>query len=125
MTMKKRMSAVFVLSALGLGAVPAYSDGGSKTKSDMNIHNYEEHNQKMNQCVKTALEKHPGGVIEVEFETEEDKSKFEIEIQGKDGKKWEVECDAVTGDVIEDKEKKKEKKNAGINTDEYYKTESL
>ena len=125
MTMKKRMSAVFVLSALGLGAVPAYSDGGSKTKSDMSIHNYEEHNQKLNQCVKTALEKHPGGVIEVEFEKEEDKSKFEIEIQGKDGKKWEVECDAVTGDVIEDKEKKQEKKNAGVNTDEYYKTGSL
>ncbi|MEO6423305.1 MAG: PepSY domain-containing protein [Candidatus Nitrotoga sp.] len=108
--MKKLTSVVVVLSALGLGIAPAYSDQGSEAKSDIKISNYDEHNKNMNQCVKTALEKHPGGVIEVEFEKEDDKSIFEVEIQGKDGKKWEVECDAVTGDVIKDEEENKDKK---------------
>lgn len=102
----KKLISVIVLSALGLGVAPVYSDEGSKAK----INNYDEHNKNMNQCIKTALEKHPGGVIEVEFEKEDDKFIFEVEVQGKDGKKWELSCDAATGDVIKDVEDKEEDK---------------
>lgn len=126
--MKKLMGAVVVLGACGLGVVPVYSDEGPKARPEIRIENHDEHNQRMDQCIKTALEKHPGGVIEVEFEQEEDQSKFEVEIKGKDGKKWEVECNAVSGDVIEDKEKKKDKKDKkdkDANISEYYKTRSL
>ncbi len=104
-----KLTSVIVLSTLGLGVAPAYSDEGSKAK----INNYDEHNKNMNQCIKTALEKHPGGVIEVEFEKKDDKSVFEVEVQGKDGKKWELSCDAATGDVIKDEEDKKDKKEDG------------
>lgn len=103
--MKKLMS-VIILSALGLGAASVYSDEGSKTE----ISNYDEHNKNINQCIKTALEKHSGGIIEVEFEKKDDKFIFEVEVQGKDGKKWEISCDAATGNVIKDEEDKKDKK---------------
>ena len=108
--MKKLMSVIVVLSGLGLGVAPVYSDQGSESKLNIKIKNFDEHNINMNQCIKTALEKHPGGVIEVEFEKKDDKFIFEVEVQGKDEKKWEIKCDAATGDVIKDQEEKKDKK---------------
>lgn len=125
--MKKTIGAIVIAGAFGFCMVSAYADGGSKSKSDMKICNYDEHNQKMHQCIQSALKKHPGGIVEVEFEKEDGKSKFEIEIEGADGKKWEVECDLITGDVIEDEEKKdaKDKQSAVVSTAEYYKTSPL
>lgn len=97
-----------LISTFGLGVAPTYSQG--LEANNIKINNHNEHNISMLQCVRTALEKHPGAVIEVEFEKTEDRLIFEVEIQGKDGKSWEIICDAITGDVIKDEEDKKDKK---------------
>lgn len=125
--MKKTIGVIVIASAFGFGMISAYADGVSKGKSDMKICNYDEHNQRMHQCIQSALNKHPGGIVEVEFDKEDGKSKFEVEIEGADGKKWEVECNLTTGEVIEDEEKKdaKDKQNAGVSVSEYYKTSPL
>ena len=56
----------------------------------------------MGACMKTALAKHPGAIVEVEMETEDGRPIFDIDIQGADGKHWEIECDAELATVIED-----------------------
>ena len=61
-----------------------------------------QHNAKMNDCIKATLERHPGAVIEVEMEQDDGRLLFDIDIQGKDGKTWEIECDAVSGEIVED-----------------------
>ena len=99
---------VIVISVFGLGVAPAYSQ--KSEAKNIKINNHNEHNINMLQCAKTALKKHPGAVIEAEFEEKEDKLIFEVEVQGKDGKSWEVICDAITGDVIKDEEDKKDTK---------------
>lgn len=62
----------------------------------------EQHNAKMNDCIKATLERHPGAVLEVEMEQDDGRLLFDIDIQGKDGKTWEVECDAASAEIVED-----------------------
>ena len=66
------------------------------------IADVEQHNAKMNDCIKTSLERHSGAVLEVEMEQDDGRLLFDIDIQGKDGKTWEVECDAVSAEIVED-----------------------
>lgn len=61
-----------------------------------------QHNTKMNDCIKATLERHPGAVLEVEMEQDDGRLLFDIDIQGKDGKTWEIECDAASGEIVED-----------------------
>jgi uncharacterized membrane protein YkoI len=60
------------------------------------------------QAIKTAMEKVPGTVVEVELEKKHGKTVWEVEILGADGKVTEVHIDAAEGTVI-DTEAKKEK----------------
>ena len=62
------------------------------------------HNARMNECVRVALEKHPGAVLETEVETEDGKLITDVDIQGTDGKTWEIECELATAKVVEDKQ---------------------
>ncbi len=62
----------------------------------------EQHNAKMNDCVRASLERHPGAVLEVEMEHDDGRLLFDIDVQGKYGKTWEIECDATSGEIIED-----------------------
>lgn len=62
------------------------------------------HNAQMNECVRVALEKHPGAVVETEVETEDGKLITDVDIQGADGKNWEIECELATAQVVEDKQ---------------------
>ncbi len=55
-------------------------------------------------CLKAALAKYPGQVISLEAEIEKGKPIYEFDIKGKDGKEWEVECDAKTGKLTESEE---------------------
>ena len=55
-------------------------------------------------CLKAVLAKHPGDIISLEAEIENGKPIYEFDIKGKDGKEWEVECDAKTGKVTEEEE---------------------
>jgi uncharacterized membrane protein YkoI len=52
-------------------------------------------------CYKAALELYPGKVTSVRGELEDGKVQYELDVSGKDGKQWEVECDAKTGKVTE------------------------
>lgn len=63
-----------------------------------------EHKGAMETCLKAAQAKHPGDVISLEAEIEKGKPAYEFDIKGKDGKEWEVECDAKTGKLIEEEE---------------------
>ena len=50
-------------------------------------------------CVEAALAAHPGRLESLSSEIEDGKSQFEIDINGKDGFGWEIECDAATGKI--------------------------
>jgi uncharacterized membrane protein YkoI len=52
-------------------------------------------------CVKAAQQMHPGKITSVRGELEDGKPQYELDIDGNDGKQWEVECDAKTGKVTE------------------------
>jgi uncharacterized membrane protein YkoI len=54
----------------------------------------------LHRCVNAALAKKPGKVVEVELETEDGREIYEIDIVGKDGKRWELECDLETIKII-------------------------
>jgi len=62
------------------------------------------HNAQMNECVRVALEKHPGAVVETEVEAEDGKLITDVDIQGADGKNWEIECELATAQIVEDKQ---------------------
>ena len=62
------------------------------------------HTGKMETCMKAALAKHPGEVLTLEAEIEKGKPIYEFDIKGKDGKEWEVECDAKSGKVTEEEQ---------------------
>lgn len=55
-------------------------------------------------CLKAALAKYPGQVLSLEAEIENGKPIYEFDIKAKDGKEWEVECDAKTGKLTEAEE---------------------
>jgi uncharacterized membrane protein YkoI len=62
------------------------------------------HKGSMETCMKAALAKHAGDVISLEGEIENGKPIYEFDIKGKDGKEWEVECDANSGKVTEEEQ---------------------
>jgi len=64
----------------------------------------DKHTGRMETCLKAALAKHPGEVQTLEAEIEKGKPIYEFDIRGKDGKEWEVECDAKSGKVTEEEE---------------------
>jgi Peptidase propeptide and YPEB domain len=97
----------------GLGAT-AWADDKEAKITDL----VKEAKVTIDQAIKTASEKAPGTVIEAELEKKHDKTVWEVEVLGADGKVTEVHIDAATGAVIDveakkdekDKEKKKEGK---------------
>jgi len=67
----------------------------------------------IDQAVKTALGKVPGTAVEAELEKKHDKTIWEVEVLGADGKVTEVHIDAATGTVIDTEAKKDENKKSG------------
>ena len=63
----------------------------------------------IDQAIKTALEKVPGTAVEAELEKKHDKTVWEVEVVGADGKTSEIHIDAATGTVIDVEDKKEEK----------------
>jgi len=52
-------------------------------------------------CLGASLSRQPGRVVKVEFKhTAAGSSVYEFDIQGADGRSWDLECDADTGAVI-------------------------
>lgn len=52
-------------------------------------------------CVASAMEMHPGEIVSLRAEMEDKNHQFELDINGDDGKLWEVECDSKSGKVLE------------------------
>jgi uncharacterized membrane protein YkoI len=50
-------------------------------------------------CIAQALAKHPGKIVSLASETEENKKQYELDIKGHDDRNWEIECDAKTGKI--------------------------
>jgi len=67
----------------------------------------------IDQAIKTALEKVPGKVVEVELEKKHDTLVWEVEVVTAENKVMEVHIDADSGAVIdvEDEKSKKDKKH--------------
>ncbi|UCD67331.1 MAG: PepSY domain-containing protein [Betaproteobacteria bacterium] len=55
----------------------------------------------MEDCMFAALEKQSGEIKEVELELEDGVPRYDFEIEGVDGRTAEVECDAMTGAIVE------------------------
>ena len=52
-------------------------------------------------CMKAALAKKAGTVVKVELKIERGTPIYEFDIESKDGKAWDIECDANTGKITE------------------------
>ncbi len=97
-------------SLLALGT-PAWSDKKKDEEGDIAAL-AKEANVTIDQAIKTAIEKVPGAVVEAELEKKHDKTIWEVEVLGADGKVTEVHIDAATGAVIDTEAKdKKDKKD--------------
>lgn len=101
--MKKIVLALVAFALLAVGAA-----GGILYKKESRhyvrplIADALQHNTKMNDCIKASLERHSGAVLEVEMELDDGRLLFDIDIQANDGRIWELECDAFTGEIVED-----------------------
>lgn len=91
---------------------PAWSDKKGKHEEDEgNVAEMaKEAKVTVEQAIKTATEKVQGTVVEAELEKKHDKTIWEVEIVGADGKVSEIHIDAATGAVIDVEDKKAEKK---------------
>jgi uncharacterized membrane protein YkoI len=58
----------------------------------------------MEVCMQAAQAKHEGEVIKLELKDERGVPTYEFEILAKDGKSWELECDANTGKITEEEQ---------------------
>jgi uncharacterized membrane protein YkoI len=94
--------AVGILLAVGS---PALSDDKEGKIADL----LKDAKVTIDQAIKTALEKVPGTAVEAELEKKHDKTVWEVEVVGADGKTTEVHIDAATGAVIDTEAKKDEK----------------
>lgn len=95
---------------LCFASTPAWSDKGHKGKHDEGhvADLVKDAKVTIDQAIKTALEKVPGTAVEAELEKKHDKTVWEVEVLGADGKVTEVHIDAATGTII-DTEAKHEK----------------
>src|SRR6266540_6718859 len=90
---------------------PVWSDKKDKHEEEGNIADLaKEAKVTVDQAIKTATGKVQGTVVEAELEKKHDKTIWEVEIVGADGKVSEVHIDAATGAVIDVEDKKAEKK---------------
>lgn len=77
---------------IGMAAIAALS--ASVAHADM-------HGTPLGACVGEGLAAHPGKAVGVRYEIEGGMHQYEVDIKGKDGTRWEVECDAKTGKLLQ------------------------
>ena len=103
--------------ALAIGVMlvlngPAWSDDKGKGKKDEAKETVEmaaTAKVTIEQAIKTASEKVPGKVVEVELEMKHDKAVWEVQVVTAENKVMEVHIDAGSGAVIDVEEEKPEK----------------
>lgn len=103
-----------MVAALCVTSTPAWSDKGHKGKDEKcdAAELVKDAKVTIDQAIKTALDAVPGTAVEAELEKKHDKTVWEVEVLGADGKMTKVHIDAGTGTIIdkEDKQAKHEKK---------------
>ena len=108
---KAAVASLALIGIIALAAGPAWSDKKGKHEEKENVADLvKEAKVTVDQAIKTATEKVQGTVVEAELEKKHDKTIWEVEIVGADGKVSEVHIDAATGAVIDVEDKKAEKK---------------
>lgn len=55
----------------------------------------------MEACMQAVLKEKPGEVIKLEMKDERGTPTYEFEVNGQDGKMWDVECSAMSGKITE------------------------
>lgn len=113
--MKSFAIGALLVGALCLVTTPAWSDKGHKGKDEkvrcrrFGQGRKDHHRPGDQDCAGQA----PGTAVEAELEKKHDKTVWEVEVLGADGKMMEVHIDAGTGEVIdvEAKHEKHEKKD--------------
>ena len=86
----KRLGCLMASAAAMLAVAPAMPmEGMPKTKVSMET------------CLSAALAMHPGEVKELEMTLDNGVPHYEFEIMTADGRETEVECDAMTGKIVE------------------------
>jgi hypothetical protein len=103
--MNKFLLVALILSLTALGYLAFKNQSYAHRGTRPAITDSANHNNQMNECIKLALEKHPGAIIETAVEMEDGELITDVDIQGDDGKKWEVECVLAKKKLIEDKQK--------------------
>jgi uncharacterized membrane protein YkoI len=104
------VASLALIGIIALAAGPAWSDKKGKEEEGNVADMAKDAKVTVDQAIKTATEKVQGTVVEAELEKKHDKTIWEVEIVGADGKVSEVHIDAVTGAVIDVEDKKAEKK---------------
>jgi len=88
------MKIPFVISALAAGLITAgFATAGTPAATGERV--------TLGTCISAALERYPGEVIERKLEVENGNPVFEIEIRGAHGRVLEIECNALTGEVLQ------------------------
>ena len=77
--------------AFSLGAVAAFGAEFKMPETKVSLET----------CMKAALATQKGMVVKVELKIEKGTPVYEFDIEGKDGKAWDIECDANTGKIVE------------------------
>lgn len=85
--MKINTTAILVGLTLSIAAASAFA--ATEAKVDMET------------CMQAVLAKQPGEVVKLERKEERGVPIYEFDILAKDGKEWDVECDAASGKVTE------------------------
>lgn len=76
--MKKYLAIIASLLVAGLVAAVLFFGKAYKHDQRPVIADLKKHNEVMNTCMKTALAKHPGAIVEIEMETEDGLSLIHI-----------------------------------------------
>lgn len=63
-------------------------------------------------CMAAATKEKPGTVVKVEMKMERGVPTYEFDIESKDGKAWDIECDGNTGKITEIEEEVKDASDA-------------
>ncbi|VVO18748.1 PepSY domain-containing protein [Pseudomonas fluorescens] len=97
----KTLTALFTATVIGLTASLAHArdlgpDEALRLRDAGTIQSFEKLNA-------TALAKHPGGIVhETELEEEYGKYIYQVELRDAQGVEWDIELDAVSGQVLKD-----------------------
>lgn len=100
---KSTLLATLLASGLTMTAAPVFAD--DDVTADEAVKLLQDGTIKPLESLKqTALEKHPGATVtDSELERVYDRYVYKLELRDVDGKEWDVDLDAATGELLEDK----------------------